>query len=147
VDRADADGVEGERRVKVLILSRYDRMGASSRLRTLQYADVLCAHNLEPLFQPFFEDRYLNLLYSGQATSGAVLRAYVRRLAQLQRRADADLIWIERKRCLGCLGGLSGLCCPRQFRLSPITTTQSSIGMTCIDPLLSGGSLAESSTD
>ena len=97
MDRADADGVEGERRVKVLILSRYDRMGASSRLRTLQYADVLCAHNLEPLFQPFFEDRYLNLLYSGQATSGAVLRAYVRRLAQLQRRADADLIWIEKE--------------------------------------------------
>lgn len=97
MDHSDADGVEGERRVKVLILNRYDRMGASSRLRTLQYADGLRANNLEPLFQPFFDDRYLNLLYSRQPTSGAVLQAYARRLAQLWRRADADLIWIEKE--------------------------------------------------
>lgn len=97
MDHSDADGVEGERRVKVLILSRYDRMGASSRLRMLQYADGLRANNLEPLFQPFFDDRYLNLLYFRQPTSGGVLQAYARRLAQLWRRADAELIWIEKE--------------------------------------------------
>lgn len=83
--------------MKVQVLTRYARMGASSRLRTNQYAASMRAQGLELLFRPFFDDHYLEQLYTGQSTSRAVLCAYVRRLAQLRRRTDADLIWLEKE--------------------------------------------------
>jgi glycosyltransferase involved in cell wall biosynthesis len=83
--------------MKALILTRYEMKGASSRLRTFQYSKALRMQGVDTLFQPFFDDRYLERLYTGQSTYGPVLRAYTRRLATLPRKGDADVIWLEKE--------------------------------------------------
>lgn len=83
--------------MKLTVLSRYDRLGASSRLRILQYLPDLAAAGLQPDFAPFFSDDYLTRLYSSQSTRAAIVQAYLRRLGPLCRARDADLIWIEKE--------------------------------------------------
>lgn len=83
--------------MKLTILPRYDRLGASSRLRILQYLPDLAAAGLEPDLAPFFSDDYLLRLYAGQSPRAAALKAYLRRLGPLRRARSADLIWIEKE--------------------------------------------------
>jgi len=83
--------------VKALLLTRYERSGASSRLRTLQYGDALQAQGIEPELNPLFNQKYLDQLYSGHSTLGSIIFAYGRRLEQLRRADQADLLWIEKE--------------------------------------------------
>lgn len=83
--------------MKTSILSRYGRLGASSRLRMVQYEAVLEAHGLSPTLYPFFDDVYLEKLYGGQSTLRQSLNAYSRRIYQSSRINDADLIWLEKE--------------------------------------------------
>lgn len=83
---------------KILLLSRYDRLGGSSRVRCLQFLPELTANGFDFDLRPFFDNDYLGALYSGRkisATSIAVF--YWRRVAALLRRGDFDLIWIEKE--------------------------------------------------
>lgn len=79
------------------MLTRYDRSGASSRLRMIQYAKATQAQGIEPLLRPFFDAGYLDRLYSGRPTLGPAMAAYVRRTAQLLRAGQADLLWLEKE--------------------------------------------------
>ena len=81
--------------MNVLLLSRYTRMGASSRLRTMQYLPALAREGLSVQVAPFFDDAYLQALYSGQQTRGSTTGYMVQRVRQLWKRPSPDLIWLE----------------------------------------------------
>jgi len=84
--------------VRILALTRYERLGSSSRVRFYQYDPYLRQHELEIVNAPFFEDTYVSNLYSGRRTSlRAVLRAYLKRLSVLTQAASFDLLWVEKE--------------------------------------------------
>lgn len=83
---------------KALLLTRYDRMGASSRLRFLQFMPWLEAAGITCDAQPFFSDEMLTARYrAGQYRRWAVLHAYWERMTELRNRRSFDLLWIEKE--------------------------------------------------
>ncbi len=85
--------------MKLLVLTRYGRLGASSRLRFLQYLPWLRAAGLQVTVSPLFSDAYVTGLQQGRRETREVLRAYARRTLRLLDQGDHDLLWIE-KECL-----------------------------------------------
>lgn len=83
--------------MRVSILSRYSRLGASSRLRTMQYIPALKAAGLEVTVNSFFDDAYLRQLYGGQRERKWLLRYYLERLEQCRASNSADVIWLEKE--------------------------------------------------
>lgn len=83
--------------MKVAALTRYGRQGASSRLRTFQYAGPLAERGIAVDVLPFFDDAYLRRLYAGAPARGAVASAFGRRLAQARAARTADLVWLEKE--------------------------------------------------
>ena len=84
--------------MRILALTRYERLGSSSRVRFYQYFPYLEAQGLEIVTAPFFDDEYVRNLYSGQrASTATVLQAYLKRLSVLLRSASFDLLWIEKE--------------------------------------------------
>jgi glycosyltransferase involved in cell wall biosynthesis len=82
----------------VLALTRYDRLGASSRVRFLQFRDVLAAHGVRTDVQPFFDDAYVSALYAGRSPGlTQILAFYRRRRRALQERRRYDLLWLEKE--------------------------------------------------
>jgi glycosyltransferase involved in cell wall biosynthesis len=82
-------------RDRLLVLSRYTRLGASSRLRTMQYKPWLEDAGFEVEYSALFDDNYLKRLYSGQGSKIGFFKYYLKRIRQLTRSAQFDLIWIE----------------------------------------------------
>ena len=83
---------------RILVLTKYPRMGASSRLRTLQYLPLLEEQGFEFTVQSLFDDNYLKNLYSHNARSKAVLgKLYLKRLLTLFTVKNYDAIWIEKE--------------------------------------------------
>ena len=58
--------------MKVLALTRYDRQGASSRLRTMQYLPFLAEVGLEVKVESLFDARYLEQMYEGRRSAGSL---------------------------------------------------------------------------
>jgi glycosyltransferase involved in cell wall biosynthesis len=83
--------------VKLLVLSRYDQLGASSRVRSMQYFEALAQSGIEVRFEPFFRDRYLERLYTSQSTLSEAVRAYANRLRRLLFADSPDAIWLEKE--------------------------------------------------
>lgn len=83
--------------MKLAMLSRYDRTGASSRLRMLQYGQHLSSAGFAASLKPFFDSGYLEALYGGGLERTSALSAYIRRVRQLAHTRDADLLWIEKE--------------------------------------------------
>ncbi len=82
--------------MKVLLLSRYDSLGASSRVRSYQYLPHLESQGIHVTVAPFFEEKYIRNLYAGRGRGlNLVLKAYLRRLRAVLQAADFDLIWVE----------------------------------------------------
>src|SRR5262245_12452860 len=82
----------------VLLLSRYERLGPSSRVRHYNFIPALEREGFEITVTPLLGSDYLHRLYSGQSRSlGYLLKAYGRRLAHLLRARRYDLIWIEKE--------------------------------------------------
>ena len=79
------------------VLSRYSRLGASSRLRTLQYRHYLEEAGFDIEYEALFDDAYLHNLYAGSRDNTALLRYYFNRLASLRRKPAPDLIWLEKE--------------------------------------------------
>lgn len=86
--------------MKALMLTRYERSGASSRLRMIQYGDALQSQGIDHSLAPFFDHSYLERLYSGQSTHGPTFSAYARRVSQLRQAGHADLLWLEKEALL-----------------------------------------------
>lgn len=83
--------------MKILLLTRYDRLGSSSRLRFMQYLPYLQAQNLEFIVAPLFDDDYVRRLYAGQRNVMGVMRAYATRIQQLARWRRVDGVWVEKE--------------------------------------------------
>lgn len=77
-------------------MTKYSRLGASSRLRSLQYLPALqqAGINVTPL--ALFDDKYLQSLYAGAGRSRFhVALRYLQRAHHLRSLKQVDLIWME----------------------------------------------------
>jgi glycosyltransferase involved in cell wall biosynthesis len=82
----------------VLLLTRYERLGASSRTRFLQYLPALERQGFTFDVRPLLDNAYVASLYGGpKVGTGSIIRAYARRLAALRRRRQYDLVWLEKE--------------------------------------------------
>lgn len=83
--------------MKVLLLTRYGRLGASSRVRSLQYVPFLESMGWNVDVAPLFPDSYLEAFYEKRSRWSQVISGYWRRLKDLAGARDYDLIWIEKE--------------------------------------------------
>jgi glycosyltransferase involved in cell wall biosynthesis len=84
--------------MRILLLSRYGNLGASSRVRFYQYVSYLESQGTEIEIAPLLNDDYIRNLYAGRRASFlSVLSAYASRIRQLTRSRSFDLLWIEKE--------------------------------------------------
>lgn len=85
---------------RVLALTRYGALGASSRLRFLQYLPYLADYGIHVAVSPLFADDALRARYqTGAYQPGRLAHSFRRRITALRDRHRFDLLWIE-KECL-----------------------------------------------
>ena len=83
---------------KVLALTRYGVLGASSRMRLYQYLPVLERAGLRVVVQPLFDDAALSKRYlTGRYGFRANLHCFATRVLSLMQVKQFDLIWIEKE--------------------------------------------------
>ena len=84
--------------VKILMLTRYGRLGASSRVRAYQYIGALEAAGFEVTIRPLLDDGYLRRRYArDEINVTAVGWAYARRVGTMLRSRRYDLLYIEKE--------------------------------------------------
>jgi glycosyltransferase involved in cell wall biosynthesis len=84
--------------MKILLLSRYDRLGSTSRVRAYQYLPYLRSEGIKITEAPLFGAKYLRRLYAGKPRGyGYICSAYLRRLISLLQAFRFDLLWIEKE--------------------------------------------------
>ncbi len=92
---------EGRRSVKpvrILLLAKYGRLGASTRLRSMQYLPVLETAGVEVVAQSLLSDTALSSRYRlGSYGVATVLSAYFQRTLALLGRRNFNLLWIEKE--------------------------------------------------
>src|SRR5262245_26884280 len=82
----------------VLVLTRYERLGASSRIRFLQFLPGLERQGFSFDVRPLLDNPYVASLYGGPKVGvGNIIRAYAKRLSALRRRMRYDLVWLEKE--------------------------------------------------
>jgi len=84
----------------VLLLTRYERLGASSRIRFLQFLPALERQGFTFDVRPLLDNAYVASLYGGPPVgAGNIIRAYARRFHALMRRnrMQYDVIWLEKE--------------------------------------------------
>src|SRR5690554_2952057 len=82
--------------MKVLLLSKYPRMGASSRLRSLQYLPALAEDGIEVTVSSLFDEDYLAELYGrGRRAKLRSLMSYLKRFFAFLTVFRYDVLWIE----------------------------------------------------
>ncbi|UOE80913.1 glycosyltransferase family 4 protein [Vibrio splendidus] len=83
---------------KILLLSKYSRKGASSRLRTHQYLPHLNNDGIDITISALFNDDYLRQLYdNGVVGKLLIVKAYIRRFITLLTVFRYDALWIEKE--------------------------------------------------
>jgi glycosyltransferase involved in cell wall biosynthesis len=90
-------GQATEASLRVLMATRYGRLGASSRLRLLQYAPALDRLGIECTARPFLSDAYVSALYGKGARLPSALAAYGRAFGLARAIRAHDLIWVEKE--------------------------------------------------
>lgn len=81
---------------RILLLSRYGRLGASSRVRSYQYLPYLEHHGISVTSRPFFDHAYLERKYAGGSVAwSSIARSYIRRCADLLKSGIFDALWLE----------------------------------------------------
>jgi glycosyltransferase involved in cell wall biosynthesis len=83
--------------MKVLMLSRYGCLGASSRMRSYQYFPWLEAAGIEVISAPLFSNLYVQGLQRNIRDPIEALRAYAVRVQALLASRKFDLLWIEKE--------------------------------------------------
>jgi glycosyltransferase involved in cell wall biosynthesis len=83
--------------MRILALTRYGRLGASSRLRTHQYTDFLAGKGIHLQCEPFFDDAYVQAMYGNGDRLSSVMRHFARRARVLASRSGADAVWLEKE--------------------------------------------------
>ena len=83
--------------MKILVLTRYSRLGASSRLRFYQYLPYLNELGWTITIEPLLEDNYIADLYNNRSRDyRLIFTSYWRRLKVLTTSSRYDILWIER---------------------------------------------------
>lgn len=81
--------------MKVLALTKYDDLAASTRQRVLQYRPYLRAAGIDVDYRPLLDNAYVQGLTVGQRASRVSLaRAYLRRFGDLTSLRRYDAIWL-----------------------------------------------------
>lgn len=84
--------------MRLLLLSRYGRLGASSRLRSYQYLPYLHSKGFLITVVPLLNDDYITGLYNrGHIPLTSVIKSYWTRLQWMRRAADFDAVWVEKE--------------------------------------------------
>lgn len=84
--------------MKVLLLTRYERLGASSRVRFLQFLPALERQGFTFDVQPLLNNAYVRSIYGGPSVGLAShARSYARRVRALSRRHQYDVVWLEKE--------------------------------------------------
>lgn len=84
--------------MRVLMLNKYGRLGASSRLRSLQYLPRLEDAGIKTAVHSLLSDDQLQGRYSsGKYAFSQLLLAYAGRCRALLQRHQFDLVWIEKE--------------------------------------------------
>jgi len=83
--------------MKVLLLSRYGPLGASSRVRFLQYLPYFQSQGMDVTVKPLLSDAYLNALYSGGSRWREVIKGYLVRIVALFMAWRFDVVIIEKE--------------------------------------------------
>ena len=87
-----------KRFIKLIALTKYSRMGPSSRQRFFQFLPYLKAQGIEIQIMPMTGDEYLRQLFStGRRPLISLFRSYVQRSRILSKSDRYDLIWIEKE--------------------------------------------------
>ncbi|MES2007442.1 MAG: glycosyltransferase family 4 protein [Pseudomonadota bacterium] len=82
----------------MLELTKYGRLGASSRMRSWQYLPWLQQAGFDLCAEPLFSDEMLEARYeSGGYRFGRIVRAYFERCRLLLQRHSFDVVWIEKE--------------------------------------------------
>lgn len=84
--------------MKILLLTKYSRLGASSRLRALQYIPYFqeCGHIVKVHY--LFDDAYLEMLYTARKRSlWLMMKLYLSRVIALLTASRHDVVWIEKE--------------------------------------------------
>ena len=80
---------------RILVLSKYTKLGASSRLRIHQYQLHFERAGYQIEYMPLFDDDYLESLYSSKKRREKRFKYIYRRFADLIRMSVPDVIWVE----------------------------------------------------
>ena len=83
--------------LKVLGLTRYGQLGASSRMRFYQYLPWLEAADISITLAPLFSDAYVQGLQRNAKSPLEAVRAYMGRVQALLSSRNFDLLWIEKE--------------------------------------------------
>jgi glycosyltransferase involved in cell wall biosynthesis len=83
--------------MKVLCLTKYDRLGSSSRLRFFQYFDVLKCADISIDVKPLLSNRYVSKLYSGKKSIVEVVKGYLGRIMLFSQFKFYDVVWFEKE--------------------------------------------------
>ena len=82
--------------IKVLGLSLYGPLAASTRYRLMQYIPGLAEHGIELEVEPLLGDGYVQALYAGQRYAlSSTIADYIRRLSLLARQGHYDVAMIH----------------------------------------------------
>lgn len=102
--------------MKVLLLSRYGPLGASSRVRYLQYLPYFRERGVDVDVAPLFSDTYLQALYSGRGRLREVLIGYARRVGALLLARRFHVVILEKELFPFLPAGLERLLCAMGVR-------------------------------
>ena len=103
--------------MQILALTRYGQLGASSRLRTHQFARYLEALGIYLQLEPFFDDAYVKAIYGTDKSGLSIAGHFIRRASALFRSAEADAIWMEKEAFPWLPWMIERACLPRSIPL------------------------------
>lgn len=83
--------------MRVLLLTKYGPLGASSRLRTLQYVPAMRARGWDVHVDSLLPDEYVQALYSRRPTRAHAVAGMLRRLRRVFSRERYDVAWVEKE--------------------------------------------------
>ncbi len=79
------------------MLTRYDRLGASSRMRSFQYLPWLESAGISVTVAPLFSDQYVSGLQHNTKNLAKAVSAYAGRIKTLLSCKKFDLLWLEKE--------------------------------------------------
>lgn len=82
--------------MEILLLSKYSKIGASTRLRTMQFIPHLEVAGISVFQQSLFDDSYLQKIYAKQRVPLFLLgKLFFERIVTIIKATSYDLVWIE----------------------------------------------------